>query len=183
MLGGFKVRNELVEIMRGIVDYYFMNSVFQDFCISDCVLGMKFFKKKKVFIVFFIFFNFKNSFSICIKFCFMVNVGILLNFGKFGFGIFIWSLTVDNFLQVMKSKFSFGGIFDRVDFSVMFIKFYYFDGNFFYYVDDLLSFVVGKIIVYYYLKNVNIMIIDFGVMQQKLLRVEKRKILLQFYVI
>lgn len=79
----------------------------------------------------------------------MVNVGILLNFGKFGFGIFIWSLTVDNFLQVMKSKFSFGGIFDRVDFSVMFIKFYYFDGNFFYYVDDLLSFVVGKIIVYY----------------------------------
>lgn len=54
----------------------------------------------------------------------------------------------------MKSKFSFGGILDRVDLSVMFIKFYYFDGNFFYYVDDLLSFVVGKIIVYYYyIKN------------------------------
>lgn len=50
----------------------------------------------------------------------------------------------------MKSKFSFGGILDRVDLSVMFIKFYYFDGNLFYYVDDLLSFVVGKIIVYYY---------------------------------
>lgn len=65
----------------------------------------------------------------------------------------------------------------------MFIKFYYFDGNFFYYVDDLLSFVVGKIIVYYYLKNVNIMVIYFGIMQQKLLRVEKGKILLQFYVI
>lgn len=64
----------------------------------------------------------------------------------------------------MKSKFSFGGIFDRVDLSVMFIKFYYFDGNFFYYVDDLLSFVVGKIIVYYYLKNVNIMVIYFGKM-------------------
>lgn len=65
----------------------------------------------------------------------------------------------------MKSKFSFGGIFDRVDLSVMFIKFYYFDGNFFYYVDDLLSFVVGKIIVYYYLKNVNIMVIYFGKMK------------------
>lgn len=64
----------------------------------------------------------------------------------------------------MKSKFSFGGIFNRVDLSVMFIKFYYFDGNFFYYVDDLLSFVVGKIIVYYYLKNVNIMVIYFGIM-------------------
>lgn len=38
----------------------------------------------------------------------------------------------------MKSKFSFGGIFDRVDLSVMFIKFYYFDGNLFYYVDRFL---------------------------------------------
>lgn len=47
MSGGFKVRHESVEIMRGTADHDSMNSVSQDSCISDCASGMKLFNKKK----------------------------------------------------------------------------------------------------------------------------------------
>lgn len=164
MSGGFKVRHESVEIMRGTADHDSMNSVSQDSCISDCASGMKLFKKKKVLIAFFTFFNFKNSSSICIKSCSMVNAGTSSNFGKPGFGISTWPLTADNPLQAMKSKSSPGGTLDRVDLSVMSTKLHHSDGNLSYHVDDPPSLVAGKIIAYHHLKNVNIMVIYSGTM-------------------
>lgn len=119
-------------------------------------------KKKKVLIEFFTFFNFKNSSSICIKSCSMVNAGTSSNFGKPGFGISTWPLTADNPLQAMKSKSSPGGTLDRVDLSVMSTKLHHSDGNLSYHVDDPPSLVAGKIIAYHHLKNVNIMVIYSG---------------------
>lgn len=46
MSGGFKVRHESVEIMRGTADHDSMNSVSQDSCISDCASGMKLSNKR-----------------------------------------------------------------------------------------------------------------------------------------